>query len=470
MRTSDAFVRSKVHYICPQSCTEALASGIVSPTFLVSLVETRPPRGAVLAPAAPASRTVLIPHIAHPQTTVIGGGTGPSAGSCATTCTPSQTYMHAMMAATDDLPLNFAFTGKANDSGPVGLEDQVRFGAAGLKLHEVRQRRFSKRFPHCPTQCTTETSRSRIGDAQDWGTTPATIDMALTVADKYDVQINIHSDTLNEAGFVEDTIAAFKGRTIHTYHTEGAGCVDCLPPRRLSLASALTDACPRIRGGHAPGQASERSADSSSWGGECGADWTGPADIIQVCELDNVLPSSTNPTRPYAHNTLDEHLDVSCVCCFALLRSSTYHLLLQMLMVCHHLDRSIRTFPSSPAFLSAAAKPALTCPTETCSRGRRLCRVAHPRRDGRGRGRPARLGRHLDHLERCAGHGPHRRGRLAHVAHGEQDEGVCWTAQGGDARGGRQREGQGASASPTAKPALQRHWDRSPVAPRLRFS
>ncbi|TNY21571.1 putative urease [Rhodotorula diobovata] len=202
-------IDAHVHYICPQSCTEALASGI---------------------------------------TTVIGGGTGPSAGSCATTCTPSQTYMHAMMAATDDLPLNFAFTGKANDSGPVGLEDQVRFGAAGLKLHE------------------------------DWGTTPATIDMALTVADKYDVQINIHSDTLNEAGFVEDTIAAFKGRTIHTYHTEGAG------------------------GGHAP-------------------------DIIQVCELDNVLPSSTNPTRPYAHNTLDEHLD--------------------MLMVCHHLDRSI---PEDVAF------------------------------------------------------------------------------------------------------------------------
>ncbi|GAA5894775.1 hypothetical protein JCM8208_006068 [Rhodotorula glutinis] len=202
-------IDAHVHYICPQSCTEALASGI---------------------------------------TTVIGGGTGPSAGSCATTCTPSQTFMHAMMAASDDLPLNFLFTGKGNDSGPKGLEDQVRFGAGGLKLHE------------------------------DWGTSPATIDAALDIGDRFDVQVNIHSDTLNEAGFVEDTIGAFKGRTIHTYHTEGAG------------------------GGHAP-------------------------DIIQVCELENVLPSSTNPTRPYAVNTLDEHLD--------------------MLMVCHHLDRSI---PEDVAF------------------------------------------------------------------------------------------------------------------------
>ncbi|GAA5927238.1 hypothetical protein JCM3775_002489 [Rhodotorula graminis] len=202
-------IDAHVHYICPQSCTEALASGI---------------------------------------TTVIGGGTGPSAGSCATTCTPSQTYMHTMMAASDDLPLNFLFTGKGNDSGPKGLEDQVRFGAGGLKLHE------------------------------DWGTSPAAIDAALDIGDRFDVQVNIHSDTLNEAGFVEDTIGAFKGRTIHTYHTEGAG------------------------GGHAP-------------------------DIIQVCELENVLPSSTNPTRPYAVNTLDEHLD--------------------MLMVCHHLDRSI---PEDVAF------------------------------------------------------------------------------------------------------------------------
>ncbi|KAM0751713.1 urease [Meredithblackwellia eburnea MCA 4105] len=196
-------IDAHVHYICPQICTEALASGI---------------------------------------TTLIGGGTGPSAGTNATTCTPSQTYMHTMMAATDGLPLNFAFTGKGNDSGPAGLEDQVRFGAAGLKLHE------------------------------DWGTTPAAIDSCLTIGDKFDVQVNIHTDTLNESGFVEDTIAAFKGRTIHTYHTEGAG------------------------GGHAP-------------------------DIIVVAGHDNVLPSSTNPTRPYCANTLDEHLD--------------------MLMVCHHLDRSI---------------------------------------------------------------------------------------------------------------------------------
>ncbi|BGP20421.1 hypothetical protein JCM10213_001570 [Rhodosporidiobolus nylandii] len=196
-------IDAHVHYICPQLCTEALASGI---------------------------------------TTLIGGGTGPSASTNATTCTPSRTYMHTMMAATDGIALNFAFTGKGNDSGEVGLVDQVRNGAAGLKLHE------------------------------DWGTTPSTIDTALRVADEYDVQINIHSDTLNEAGFVEDTIEAFKGRTIHTYHTEGAG------------------------GGHAP-------------------------DIVVVAGYDNVLPSSTNPTRPYCTNTLDEHLD--------------------MLMVCHHLDRAI---------------------------------------------------------------------------------------------------------------------------------
>ncbi|SCZ97830.1 BZ3500_MvSof-1268-A1-R1_Chr3-3g06398 [Microbotryum saponariae] len=196
-------IDAHVHYICPQLWTEAMASG---------------------------------------TTTLIGGGTGPSAGTKATTCTPSQTYMHMMMAATDGVPLNFAFTGKGNDSGSVGLIDQVRFGAAGLKLHE------------------------------DWGTTPASIDTALSVGDDYDVQVNIHTDTLNESGFVEDTIAAFKGRTIHTYHTEGAG------------------------GGHAP-------------------------DIIVVAGHENVLPSSTNPTRPYCANTLDEHLD--------------------MLMVCHHLDRAI---------------------------------------------------------------------------------------------------------------------------------
>ncbi|CDZ97378.1 urease [Phaffia rhodozyma] len=196
-------IDAHVHYICPDTSIEALASGI---------------------------------------TTLIGGGTGPAAGTCATTCTPSEFYMKAMMSATDGLPLNYAFTSKGNDSGKEGLRDSVRSGACGLKLHE------------------------------DWGTTPSNIDCCLSIADEYDVQTNIHTDTLNESGFVESTIAAFKGRTIHTYHTEGAG------------------------GGHAP-------------------------DIIVVCGQENVLPSSTNPTRPFTNNTLDEHLD--------------------MLMVCHHLDKSI---------------------------------------------------------------------------------------------------------------------------------
>jgi len=196
-------IDAHIHYICPQQVTEALASGV---------------------------------------TTMIGGGTGPSAGTNATTCTPSPFYMRHMLAATDTLPMNFAFTGKGNDSGKTALEEIVKAGAAGLKLHE------------------------------DWGSTPSAIMNCLDVGDEYDVQINIHTDTLNESGFVESTIDAFGGRTIHTYHTEGAG------------------------GGHAP-------------------------DIIVVCELENVLPSSTNPTRPYTNNTLDEHLD--------------------MLMVCHHLDKSI---------------------------------------------------------------------------------------------------------------------------------
>jgi urease len=173
---------------------------------------------------------------------LVGGGTGPSAGTSATTCTPGAEHVKHMLRATDEVPLNFAFTGKGNDSGMPGLEDQVRAGCAGLKIHE------------------------------DWGATPAVIESCLSVCDKYDVQCNIHTDTLNESSFVEGTIAAFKGRTIHTYHSEGAG------------------------GGHAP-------------------------DIITVCGEHNVLPSSTNPTRPYASNTLDEHLD--------------------MLMVCHHLSRNI---------------------------------------------------------------------------------------------------------------------------------
>ncbi|CEQ41113.1 SPOSA6832_02796, partial [Sporobolomyces salmonicolor] len=197
------------------------------------------------------------------QTTLIGGGTGPTASTNATTCTPSQTYMHTMMAATDGIAMNFAFTGKGNDSGPAGLEDQIRFGAAGLKLHEVSWKGVSCRSlgRETASRCMLSTNFF-LRTKQDWGTTPSSIDTALVVGDKYDVQINIHTDTLNESGFVEDTIAAFKGRTIHTYHTEGAG------------------------GGHAP-------------------------DIIVVAGHENVLPSSTNPTRPYCANTLDEHLDVS---------------------------------------------------------------------------------------------------------------------------------------------------------------
>ena len=179
---------------------------------------------------------------------MIGGGTGPATGTNATTCTPGVWNIHRMLQAADAFPVNIGFLGKGNSSQPQGLIEQVNAGVMGLKLHE------------------------------DWGTTPATIDTCLSVADDYDVQVAIHTDTLNEAGFVETTIAAFKGRTIHTYHTEGAG------------------------GGHAP-------------------------DIIKVCGQSNVLPSSTNPTRPYTLNTLDEHLD--------------------MLMVCHHLDPDI---PEDVAF------------------------------------------------------------------------------------------------------------------------
>jgi urease subunit alpha len=196
-------VDTHIHFICPQQIEVAIASGI---------------------------------------TTMIGGGTGPSAGTSATTCTPGPWNMHRILQAVDAFPMNIGLMGKGNTSRPEALIEQIEAGAMGLKLHE------------------------------DWGTTPAAIDTCLTVADNYDVQVAIHTDTLNEAGFVEDTIAAFKGRVIHTYHTEGAG------------------------GGHAP-------------------------DIIKVCGESNVLPSSTNPTRPYTLNTLDEHLD--------------------MLMVCHHLDPSI---------------------------------------------------------------------------------------------------------------------------------
>src|SRR6059036_645283 len=186
--------------------------------------------------------------IASGITSWVGGGTGPATGTNATTCTPGVWNLARMLQAVDDLPLNIGFTGKGNTSRPEGLLDQIRAGAIGLKLHE------------------------------DWGTTPAAIDCCLSVAEGEDVQVTIHTDTLNESGFVDDSIAAFKGRTIHTYHTEGAG------------------------GGHAP-------------------------DIIRVCGEPNVLPSSTNPTRPYTVNTLDEHLD--------------------MLMVCHHLHREL---PEDVAF------------------------------------------------------------------------------------------------------------------------
>lgn len=202
-------IDAHIHFICPQQIDEALMSGV---------------------------------------TTMIGGGTGPATGTNATTCTPGTWNIHAMLQSLDCFPMNFGLLGKGNASLPGALEEQIRAGAMGLKLHE------------------------------DWGTTPAAIDCCLSVADKYDVQVAIHTDTLNESGFVEDTFAAFKGRTIHTYHTEGAG------------------------GGHAP-------------------------DIIKACGQPNVLPSSTNPTRPYTVNTVDEHLD--------------------MLMVCHHLDPGI---PEDVAF------------------------------------------------------------------------------------------------------------------------
>jgi urease subunit alpha len=192
-----------IHFICPQQVEEALMSGVTS---------------------------------------MLGGGTGPAAGTNATTCTPGPWHLGRMIQAADAFPVNLGFAGKGNASLPAALEEMIAGGACALKLHE------------------------------DWGTTPAAIDCCLSVADEHDVQVMIHTDTLNESGFVEDTIAAFKGRTIHAFHTEGAG------------------------GGHAP-------------------------DIIKVAGLPNVLPSSTNPTRPFTKNTIDEHLD--------------------MLMVCHHLDPSI---------------------------------------------------------------------------------------------------------------------------------
>ncbi len=193
--------------------------------------------------------------IASGITTFIGGGTGPATGTCATTCTPGERHLALMLQASDALPLNFGFTGKGNSAKPAGLVEQIHGGAIGLKLHE------------------------------DWGTTPAAIDACLSVCDEQRVQAAIHTDTLNEAGYVESTLAAIGGRVIHAYHTEGAG------------------------GGHAP-------------------------DIITVCSEANVLPSSTNPTRPHTVNTIDEHLD--------------------MLMVCHHLNPTI---PEDLAFAESRIRP-----------------------------------------------------------------------------------------------------------------
>lgn len=193
--------------------------------------------------------------LASGVTTLLGGGTGPATGTKATTCTPGSWNIHRMLEAAEEFPVNIGFLGKGNCSSVAPLAEQVEAGAIGLKLHE------------------------------DWGTTPAAIDCCLNVADQYDVQVAMHSDTLNEAGFVEDTIAAINGRTIHTYHTEGAG------------------------GGHAP-------------------------DIIKIAAEPNVLPSSTNPTRPYTINTIDEHLD--------------------MLMVCHHLDSKV---PEDVAFADSRIRP-----------------------------------------------------------------------------------------------------------------
>lgn len=209
-------IDTHIHFICPQQVETAIASGI---------------------------------------TTMLGGGTGPAAGTNATTCSPGKWNLHRMLQSAEAFPVNTGFFGKGNNSCPEPLAAQIKAGAIGLKLHE------------------------------DWGSTPAAIDCCLKVADEYDVQVAIHTDTLNEAGFVEDTINAIAGRTIHTFHTEGAG------------------------GGHAP-------------------------DIIKIAALANVLPSSTNPTRPFTINTLEEHLD--------------------MLMVCHHLDRQV---PEDVAFADSRIRP-----------------------------------------------------------------------------------------------------------------
>ena len=264
-------IDSHIHFICPQQVDDAMMSGI---------------------------------------TTMIGGGTGPAAGTSATTCTPGPWYIGRMYQALEELPINFGLLGKGNASLPAPLDEQIEAGVMGLKLHE------------------------------DWGTTPAAIDNCLNVAEKYDIQVAIHTDTLNESGFLEDTLAAFKGRAIHTYHTEGAG------------------------GGHAP-------------------------DIIKACGEANVLPSSTNPTRP-VHG--------------------------------EHRRRASRHAHGVPP------------PRSRHRRGRRLRRVAHPPRDHRRRRHPARPGRDVDDLLGLAGHGPHRRSDHAHLADRAQDEGAARAADAGQRR------------------------------------
>jgi urease subunit alpha len=193
------------------------------------------PPGASTRTSTSSARSMLYEALSAGITTLIGGGSGPATGTNATTCTPGPWGMHRMLEAAEGIPVNLGFLGKGNTSRPEPLDEQIEAGAIGLKLHE------------------------------DWGTTPMAIDSALAVAERFDVQVAIHTDTLNEAGFVEESIRAMKGRTIHTYHTEGAG------------------------GGHAP-------------------------DILRVCGEANCLPSSTNPTMPFTVNTLDEHLDMLMVC------------------------------------------------------------------------------------------------------------------------------------------------------------
>ena len=266
-------------------------------------------------------------------TSMLGGGTGPAAGTNATTCTPGPWHLGRMIQAADAFPVNLGFAGKGNASRPAALEEMVKAGACALKLHE------------------------------DWGTTPAAIDCCLSVADDYDVQVMIHTDTLNECGFVEDTIEAFKGRTIHAFHTEGAG------------------------GGHAP-------------------------DIIKVAGVKNVLPSSTNPTRPYTVNTIDEHLD--------------------MLMVCHHLDPSIA---EDVAFAESRIRKETIAAEDILHDIGALSMMSS---DSQAMGR-------------------RRRGHHPHLADRRQDEEAARPAEGGE---GRQRQCRASSATSPSTPSIR----RSPMA------